>query len=192
MYGFDEFGSSNQFAMSAQEAEAASVVAGAQVAGSSDAAATARAAPIVRLPPVGSVGTWLAALVDRDGPEDVVRALLGAVPPERLMDIVQQLCASEFGVNEPTIVYDSGEVRASRGCPAASSRLVCASRGCPAASSRLSASPRSSRVSSPGGHVGGHTKGEHREPCERAAHQEALAHGERRRFRVPPQALLAL
>ena len=178
MYGFDEFGSSNQFAMSAQEAEAASVVAGAQVAGSSDAAATARAAPIVRLPPVGSVGTWLAALVDRDGPEDVVRALLGAVPPERLMDIVQQLCASEFGVNEPTIVYDSGEVRASRGCPAASSRL--------------SASPRSSRVSSPGGHVGGHTKGEHREPCERAAHQEALAHGERRRFRVPPQALLAL
>ena len=108
------------------------------------------------------------------------------------MDIVQQLCSSEFGVNEPTIVYDSGEVRASRGCPAASSRLVRASRGCPAASSRLSASPRSSRVSSPGGHVGGHTKGEHREPCERAAHQEALAHGERRRFRVPPQALLAL
>ena len=91
MYGFDEFGPSHELAMSAQDA--ASVRIGAQVAGSGDAPTTACAAPIIRLPPVGSVGTWLTTLVDRDGPEDVVYALLQAVPAQRLMDIVEQLCA---------------------------------------------------------------------------------------------------
>ena len=112
MYGFNEFGPSHELAMSAQDA--ASARSGAHVAGSGDAAATARAAPIIRLPPVGNVGNWLAALVDRDGPEDVVRALLQAVPAQRLMDIVQELCAREFGVIEPSICYDSGQVSAAR------------------------------------------------------------------------------
>lgn len=107
MYGNDEFGSTYPYEWSAQEE--ASAQAGAEVAGSSDAPATARAASIVRLPPVGSVGTWLAALVDRDGQEDVVRALLQAVPAQRLMDIVEELCTREFGVHEPTICYDSGQ-----------------------------------------------------------------------------------
>jgi len=52
----------------------------------------------------------------RDGPEDVVYALLQAVPAQRLMDIVEQLCAREFGENEPTICYDSGQVSVTR-CP---------------------------------------------------------------------------
>ena len=112
MYGFDEFGPSHELAMSAQDAASARI--GAQVAGSGDAPTTACAAPIIRLPPVGSVGTWLTTLVDRDGPEDVVYALLQAVPAQRLMDIVEQLCAREFGENEPTICYDSGQVSVTR------------------------------------------------------------------------------
>ena len=108
MFGHDEYGPSNAFTWTAQDE--ANARARAEMAGNGGAPAAAPAAPVVRLPPVGSVGTWLAALVDRDGPEDTLRALLEVVPAQHLMDIMEKLCTHEFGVGEPAISYDSGQV----------------------------------------------------------------------------------
>ena len=132
-----------------------------------NATASAAAPAIIRLPPAGSVGNWLAALVDRDGPEEIVRQLVLTLTAEHVIDIVEKLCAREFG-EEPIISGDDGPVR--RRAPA----LAC---------HHLTAT--CSLVSLAGGCMGGHAK-RRRDPHDVAARKEAAAHDGQRRVRVPP------
>jgi len=49
------------------------------------------------LPPSGETGRWMAALVARDGPDLVARALLGAIKGEDLARMIEVLCNNQWG-----------------------------------------------------------------------------------------------
>ena len=53
---------------------------------------------------------FLSALVQRDGAEAVMRALMQAVPGRRVMSIAVDLCARQFGT-EPSLISDGDQVR---------------------------------------------------------------------------------
>ena len=57
----------------------------------------ANARPELQLPPREEIGSWLAALVRRDGTDVVARALIGSCPRNDLMAITEILCNSLFG-----------------------------------------------------------------------------------------------
>lgn len=51
----------------------------------------------LQLPEAAYVGQWLAALVERDGPETIAHALLGAVRGEQLLKMMKILCDQRYG-----------------------------------------------------------------------------------------------
>mmetsp|Transcript_17556 Transcript_17556/g.52511 ORF Transcript_17556/g.52511 Transcript_17556/m.52511 type:complete len:264 (-) Transcript_17556:64-855(-) len=60
------------------------------------------------LPPPEQVADFLSALVQRDGAEAVMRALMQAVPGRRVMSIAVDLCARQFGT-EPSLISDGDQ-----------------------------------------------------------------------------------
>ena len=61
-------------------------------------ASAVTAAVVLELPPSADVGSWMAALVARDGPDQVARALLWALNNDDLTRMMQVLCDSKWGL----------------------------------------------------------------------------------------------
>ena len=136
-------------------------------AAANETAPAASRASIIRLPPVNEVARWLAALVDRDGDDAVVAALLQSVPGPRMMAIVEELCVQRFGI-DPILCDDRGQVRSTpyQHPPPPVTEQRSLSLSLALSLSSLSGDRR----------LGGRAKGTHGEPRERASHEDAGAH----------------
>ena len=75
----------------------------------------ATAAVVLELPPSAEVGRWMAALVARDGPDQVARALLGALNNDDLTRMMQVLCDSKWGL-EPRNEHGVSQIYGLRVC----------------------------------------------------------------------------